>query len=148
MIIRQENFMAGLNQFHNSHQTFQLTAFPDKPEYKLLEFKQFSWLVLNWEHSVSTVKIYRGEKRTVNNGSYKKTKVPKTKWYVRTSLANHFQTITILGCVVVWSINIFVCALYHNTAICTYVCNRTWRISHLTAQNTADSTWSRASVAM
>jgi len=42
MIIRQENFMACLNQFHNSHQTFRLTTFPDKPEYELLEFKQFS----------------------------------------------------------------------------------------------------------
>jgi len=42
MIVQQENFMAGLNQFHNSDQTFRLTTSPDKPEYEMLEFKQFS----------------------------------------------------------------------------------------------------------
>jgi hypothetical protein len=42
MITQQENFMVDVNQFHNSDQTFRLTTFPDKPEYELLEFKQFS----------------------------------------------------------------------------------------------------------
>jgi hypothetical protein len=115
MIIQQENFMAGLNKFYNSHQTFRLTTFPYNPEYELLEFKQFSWLFLNWEHYVSTVKMYRGEKRTVNTGLYMKNKSAENK-IIRADVACKSFSMTILGCVV-WAINIFVCALNHNTAI-------------------------------
>ena len=42
MKIQQENFVEGLNNFYNSDQTSRLTTFPDKPEYELLKFKQFS----------------------------------------------------------------------------------------------------------